>query len=171
MRNEDREAIDGLFERLRQVEAGAGRREPEAEAHICKAVGLQPLAPYYMAQTIVAQAAALADAEQRIAELETRAQPARGGLLSGLFGSEPGTAAPDPGQTGSGRAPPRSDGFLASAAETAFAVAGGVILANVVADSLFGAGVAPGTEDGIADGETAIDSGGDIDSGDFNNGL
>lgn len=164
MQQEDREAIVDLFGRLREAEDRSGPREPEADALIHDAIAAQPAAPYYMAQTIVVQNHALAAAQQRIAELETASRQERGGgLFGGLFGSPsagPAPAAPSPRQA------PRSDGFLAGAAQTAFGVAGGVLLANLVVDSLFGgdAAAAP-VDDAAGDAEPGAD--GDLDGGDF----
>jgi hypothetical protein len=89
MDNNDRQAIEGLFQRLGQVESQSPPRDGEAEAFIRAEIARQPGAPYYMAQTIVMQDYALQSAEARIAELEQElaARPAGGGgLLGGLFG-------------------------------------------------------------------------------------
>jgi hypothetical protein len=89
MDNSDRQAIQGLFQRLNQVESQSPPRDGEAEALIRDEVSRQPGAPYYMAQTIVMQDYALQSAQARIEELEQElsARPAGGGgLLSGLFG-------------------------------------------------------------------------------------
>ena len=71
MNDDDRAAIIDLFQRLREVEGRSGPRDPEAEALIRSAIAAQPGAPYYLAQTIVVQNAALREAERRIAELES----------------------------------------------------------------------------------------------------
>jgi hypothetical protein len=91
MDNNDRQAIDGLFSRIAEVERQSGQLDPEANAFIGQKIAAQPAAPYLMAQTIVVQDQALAAAEERIQELERQAaaQPASrssGGLLSSLFG-------------------------------------------------------------------------------------
>lgn len=89
MDNNDRQAIEGLFQRLGQVESQSPPRDGEAEAFIRDEIARQPGAPYYMAQTIVMQDYALQQAEARIEELEQElaARPAGGGgLLGGLFG-------------------------------------------------------------------------------------
>ncbi|MEP9380720.1 DUF2076 family protein, partial [Aquabacter sp. CN5-332] len=83
MDTQDRQAIEGLFGRLAQVEQQAGPRDTEAEGFIRDRVSRQPAAPYFMAQTIVVQEYALQEAQRRIEELERR--PAGGGgFLSGL---------------------------------------------------------------------------------------
>lgn len=97
METQDRQAIDGLFNRLDQVDRQNAPRDPEAEALIKQRVGQSPNAPYLMAQTIVMQDFALEEAQRRIEELERRAQerPASGGgFLSGLFGG--GSREPEP---------------------------------------------------------------------------
>ena len=95
MENRDRQAIEGLFARLGQIEQQAGPRDAGAEAFIRDQIGRQPGAPYFMAQTIVMQDMALRQAEARISDLEQRAAvlerqavPAGGGggLFGGLFG-------------------------------------------------------------------------------------
>ncbi|OJT99388.1 MAG: hypothetical protein BGN83_19360 [Rhizobium sp. 63-7] len=88
MDQNDRQAIDGLFGKLSQVEQQSGQRDNEAEALIRERVAAQPAAPYFMAQTIVVQDQALQAAQQRIEQLEYEAanRPASGGLLSSLFG-------------------------------------------------------------------------------------
>src|SRR5690606_30890065 len=48
---EDRTAIDGLFERLREAERRGGPRDAEAEAYIRSKIAAHPAAPYYLAQT------------------------------------------------------------------------------------------------------------------------
>ncbi|CAN7466428.1 DUF2076 domain-containing protein [Rhizobium sp. LjRoot30] len=88
MDQNDRQAIDGLFGKLSQVEQQSGQRDNEAEALIRERVAAQPASPYFMAQTIVVQDQALQAAQQRIEQLEYEAanRPASGGLLSSLFG-------------------------------------------------------------------------------------
>jgi hypothetical protein len=61
MDQRDRQAIDELFGKLRQVEAQTRQRDPEAETYISRQVSQLPAAPYYMAQAIVAQEQALAN--------------------------------------------------------------------------------------------------------------
>src|SRR3954454_9501427 len=88
MNMQERQIIDDLFDKLRQVEQQSGPREPNAETHIRARIERQPGAPYYMAQTIVLQEQALQNAQARIPELEDewpRRAPV-GGFLSGLFG-------------------------------------------------------------------------------------
>jgi hypothetical protein len=94
MENQDRQAIEGLFSRLGEVERQAGPRDAEAEGFIRDRISNQPGAPYFMAQTIVMQDYALQQAQARIQQLEQERQeqeerPASGGgFLSGMFGSQ-----------------------------------------------------------------------------------
>lgn len=166
METQDRQAIEGLFSRLGEVDRRSPPKDPEADALIRDRIAASPNAPYFMAQTIVMQDYALQQAEQRIAELERQAseRPAPGGFFSGLFG---GGSQPDrsrvsvpaspmrspmgapanapmgaPGGMAAGQAPAqpgRGGGFLAGAAQTAMGVAGGVLIGNAIG-SMFGGG-------------------------------
>ena len=190
MHDEDRAAIIDLFQRLREVEGRAGPRDPDAEALIHAAIADQPGAPYYMAQTIVVQNAALQEAERRIAALEARAAEAEsgaGGLFGGLFGSGAGRgrggSVPPVGrrQAAESQAGGSGGGFLAGAAQTAMGVAGGVLLGNMIGGALFGSDTAAAAEPPPADdmgnedpgagdfGEQDLGGGdfGDFDLGDF----
>jgi len=154
MDHRDRQAIEDLFDRLREVERRAAPRDPEAEAFIRSEIVQQPAAPYYMAQTIVVQEQALEAAQARIAELEGTA--GRGPW--GGRGREPVPQQPayDRGYGGGG--------FLAGAAQTALGVAGGVMLGSFLG-GLFGGGSAEASESGGDDGGG---DGGDLgDAGDF----
>ncbi len=144
MNNDDRAAIEELFRKLAEVEQRGPPRDSEAEAFIRGRIGAQPGAPYYMAQTIVAQEQALIEAQRRIDELAA-GQPERrrsgGGLLDSLFGGgRPQRSAGSGGRGGSGPwgsgAGASGGGFLAGAAQTAMGVAGGVVLGSMLADWL-----------------------------------
>jgi len=114
MDNQDRRAIEELFGRLSDVERQAGPRDAEAETFIRQRIGSQPGAPYFMAQTIVMQTAALETAQRRIEELERKAaaEPAAGaspasgpssGPWAGILGGRAGRGslpAMGPGQQG-----------------------------------------------------------------------
>lgn len=93
MDSQERQVIDGIFERLKNVATQA--RDPEAEKYIGELVAKQPYAPYALAQSVYVQEQALLNQQQQIermqaeiAELQSRpAQAAAGGgFLSGLFG-------------------------------------------------------------------------------------
>lgn len=159
MNRDDQQAIEGLFGRLAEAERSAPARDPEAETFIAKAITAQPGAPYYMAQTIVAQQAALEHSQARVKalEAEARERPAGGGgFLAGLFGG--GAQRPAPRGQASGPASTAlrqnhhgGGGFLAGAAQTAVGVAGGVLLGNAIAGMFAGdpamAEEAPAEED------------------------
>ncbi|WGD29514.1 DUF2076 domain-containing protein [Ancylobacter sp. WKF20] len=98
MNDQDRQAIDGLFEKLVEAERRSPPRDGQAEGYIAERIARQPAAPYLMAQTIVMQDYALQQAQARIEELERQAEeverqasesrPASsGGLFGSLFGS------------------------------------------------------------------------------------
>jgi uncharacterized protein len=181
---EDRDAIEGLFERIGNVERAGGPRDVEAETLIREKLRMAPAAPYYMAQTILVQEHALRLAEQRIAELEGEAErrPAGGGFLGGLFGDNEPVRSRQPVRSG-GRGPwdrqdDRDDrigrgggGFLAGAAQTALGVTGGLLIGSAIASMLGGEAQAEeyqpdhGAEEPAED----YDAGGD-DSGDFDMG-
>ena len=90
MEQNERQMIDGLFEKLRQAEQQSGPRDPGAEKQIAEALARQPAAAYYMAQVILVQEHAVQAQNQRIQELEKqlaeRPAAGSGGFLSGLFG-------------------------------------------------------------------------------------
>ena len=156
MDTNDRQLIDGLFDRLRQVDGQAAPRDAEAETLIRQQIGSNPAAPYYMAQAILVQEQALAAAQQRIQELERQAveQPAGGGgFLGSLFGAGSRSSAPAPrpasrmpATAGPGMGRPGGPwgggggggGFMAGAMQTAMGVAGGVLVANAIG-SMFAA--------------------------------
>jgi hypothetical protein len=160
LNNDDRRAIEGLFERLRDVERKAAPRDPEAEALIRDRIARQPGSTYYMAQTVLVQEQALADLNARINELENG---------RGRYGR-------DLQQRDDARGPwdrqdryDRGGGFLAGAMQTALGVTGGILLGSAIA-GMFGAGSAQAAEqpteppaDNNAD---AGNDGGGFDAGD-----
>jgi uncharacterized protein len=193
---EDQNAIDGLFERLAEVERQAPPRDPEAERLIDYKLGQQPGAPYYLAQTVLVQERALELAQQRIDDLERQVSQRRsGGLFGGLFGdgAEDNRPVPARRQNRDTRGPWERQqqgygygggGFLAGAAQTALGVTGGVLLGSAIA-SMFGAGAANAAEqpvddqpaddggDAGSDGDAGGgfgDDGGDLGGGDFDMG-
>lgn len=149
MNQDEKSAIDGLFGRLRQAEDQSGPRDAEAEAQIREALARQPAAPYYLAQAVLVQEQLLKNLNDRVRQLEdelTRRPAAGGGFLSGLFGGggQAATAGgrpavPPPPPASHGPLQPRSGGFLGGGAlQTVAAVAGGVLLGNLVADMFAG---------------------------------
>ena len=168
MQADDRAALDGLFNRLSQVEGQAPTRDAAAEAFIRDRIATQPAAPYYMAQTVVVQEHALNQAQARIQELEAQVmqqqqQPSGGGggIFGGIFGGgqQPAPApqaAPGYGaqpaspqamgaHPGAQQAPSQGGGFLAGAAQTAMGVAGGMLVANAIG-GMFDGGEAQAAE-------------------------
>lgn len=156
---EDRSAIEGLFDRLADVERNGPSRDAEADALIARKLVAQPGAAYFMAQTVLVQETALRLARERIDELEAEARrrPAGGGFLGGLFGDttprrEPARAEQPVAQAQARRGPwDRQDeqrgggGFLAGAAQTALGVTGGILLGQAIG-SVFAAGAAQAAE-------------------------
>jgi hypothetical protein len=104
MTSEEKNLIEGLFQRLRQADTNP--KDPEAEQLIRAKTAELPSAPYLLVQAVLVQEHALANAQARIAELESRlqnaqAQPASGGgsFLSGVsrfFGNKPQSQASPP---------------------------------------------------------------------------
>lgn len=168
MDHNDKAAIDGLFDRLRQAEAGSPPRDTAAEAHIRDTLSRQPAAPYYMAQAMLVQDHALQSLSARVEELErelaNRPAAGGGGFLSSLFGGPRpqapanghgygaqgyGAQRPGMGAMAHGMQPfqqaPRGS-FMAGAMQTAVGVAGGLILGNMLADMISGGNDAQAAE-------------------------
>lgn len=131
LRPEDERAIEDLFERLANVERQSGPRDSEAEALIRERLRQHPAAAYFMAQTIIVQEAALREQQQRLAELEERAQRQDSGFLGGIFGNDRPERR-QPRQAGPWDRPAEG-GFLAGAAQTALGVTGGLLLGSAIA--------------------------------------
>lgn len=184
LNNDDRNAIEGLFSRLADVERRAEQRDADAERLIDEKVVRQPSAPYYMAQTILVQEHALEVAERRIRELEDEArQQDRGSdFFGGMFGGgrddrrrdEDDNRGPwnrrqdsrydrdrydDERRSGFG-----GGGFLAGAAQTALGVTSGILIGNVIA-SMFGGGTAHAAEAPQQEQDQGNDANNDADSG------
>jgi hypothetical protein len=151
---DDRRAIEGLFDRLAEVERRGTARDPEAEALIRAEIARQPWAPYYMAQTVLVQEQALKMAEERISELEAQLRRRPNDFLGGLFGGREAPQQPrTPARRERGpwdrdeRQADNRGGFLAGAAQTALGVTGGLLLGSAIA-SMLGAGAAHAGEAG-----------------------
>ncbi|ADU68202.1 DUF2076 domain-containing protein [Pantoea sp. At-9b] len=163
MQSEEQQLIESLFSRLKQAESQSGPRDAGAEQLIKQHLLSQPGAPYYMAQAILIQEAAMKKLNAQIGELENRLaqaqqqqqapQQSSGGFLSSLFGGGSRPAAqPQQQQPAWNSAPPqqpqyqqpqyasapaaRGTGFLGGALQTAVGVAGGVVMADMLT-SLF----------------------------------
>ena len=154
MQNEEQRLIEGLFQRLKQAEQQSGTRDGQADRLIAEFVRQQPSAPYYMAQSILIQEAALKrlhaqiqDLQNEVASLKNSQQSGNGSFLSSLFGggkSQPQQPAnnwnnapqqqPPQQQAAPTYAQPasRAGGFMAGALQTAAGVAGGVGLADML---------------------------------------
>lgn len=164
MDDNDRQAIEGLFAKLEEVGRRAPPRDPEAEAFIAGAMARLPGAGYHMAQTVVAQEAALTAAQARIEALETQGdRRGGGGFFGSLFGDDAGQ--PRAGRGRPAQPVPTGGGFLAGAAQTALGVTGGLLLADALG-GMFGeaeaATAAP--EDAAGLDEPGLDdAGGDLD--------
>ncbi|VTP15168.1 hypothetical protein PUATCC27989T_03057 [Phytobacter ursingii] len=154
MQNEEQRLIEGLFQRLKQAEQQSGTRDGQADRLIAEFVRQQPSAPYYMAQSMLIQEAALKrlhaqiqDLQNEVASLKNSQQSGNGSFLSSMFGggkSQPQqpannwNSAPQQQPPQQQAAPtyaqpaPRSGGFMAGALQTAAGVAGGVVLADML---------------------------------------
>ena len=150
----DREAIEGLFIRLKEVE-GRFPRDREAEALIKQKIAEHPASTYYMAQTIIVQQQALEQAERRIADLEGGRRPRRGPPRGVDQGPQP-WGAPVYG----------GGGFRAGGMQAALGVAGGVLLGSIIADAFTGDAQAAEADQGDAgDDFGSGDGGGDFGGG------
>ena len=88
MQYEEQQLINGLFERLKQAGQQNSQRDADAERQIAEFVRQQPAAPYYMAQSILIQEAALKRLQARVQELESelaaqKSKPSTGGSFLG----------------------------------------------------------------------------------------
>lgn len=108
MNTEEQTLIDGLFGRIKQAEDAGQARDAQAQSRIEEHLRQQPAAPYYMAQAILVQEAAIKRLDEQNKQLEAELKQARaqaeasrsgsggGGFLSGLFGGGAREAAPAP---------------------------------------------------------------------------
>ncbi|MBC3421106.1 MULTISPECIES: DUF2076 domain-containing protein [unclassified Pseudomonas] len=98
MNTEEQTLIDGLFGRIKQAEDPQQPRDAQAQARIEEHLRQQPAAPYYMAQAILVQEAAIKKLDEQNKQLEAELRQARaqaqqeapkasGGFLSSIFGS------------------------------------------------------------------------------------
>ena len=142
LNSDDRRAIEGLFDRVADVERQNPHRDADAERLIEDSIRRQPNAPYYLAQTVVVQQQALEVAEQRIRELEGQTRGRE------VYDDRRRDAPRGPWdrnndqQQQDDRYDRRGDGFggggfLAGAAQTAMGVAGGMLLGSMIG-GLFG---------------------------------
>lgn len=132
--------------------------DPEADALLKQLQDQHPEARYRLAQLAFVQEHALAEAQNRIAQLEWEMQnkgQQQGGLLGGLFGGNRGPATPPPQPVHAPGYRPgmfqQGPGFLGSAARMAVGVAGGLLLGNLIAGMLTGGTAQAATPDAAAD--------------------
>lgn len=122
MNTDEQNLIDGLFGRIKQAEDPSQPRDVQAQARIEEHVRQQPAAPYYMAQAILVQEAAIKRLDEQNKQLEAELKQARaqleatrassgnggGGFLSSIFGA--GARNPEPAQPQRPSAPVASGG-------------------------------------------------------------
>ncbi len=147
LQQHEQRIIEDLFGKLRQAEHQTGARDPAVEQQIVAALARQPAAPYYMAQAILVQERAIDALARRVQELELELanRPAGDGFLDTLFAAPtPRTDVPSVTASGSagytfpnagaptGQTNRAGGGFLGSAVQTAMAVTGGVMAANLL---------------------------------------
>lgn len=135
MQSQEQGLIDGLFDRLKQAQARDSKRDQQADQLIRQHLVQQPDAPYYMAQALLIQQAALTRLNERVKELEaSQSTPSGGSFLSGLFVSEssPPPRFTPPPATAPAQPASRASSFLGGALQTAAGVAGGVMLADMI---------------------------------------
>ncbi|MGL5566137.1 MAG: DUF2076 domain-containing protein, partial [Plesiomonas sp.] len=70
MQSQEQGLIDGVFDRLKQAQAWDSKRDQQADQLIRQHLAQQPDAPYYMAQALLIQQAALTRLNERVKELE-----------------------------------------------------------------------------------------------------
>jgi hypothetical protein len=157
MTDEERRLIAGFVTRV--VEAGGEAIDSEADALLAELFARHHAARYRIAQMAFFQEHALAEANNRIAQLEWQLERARatGGIFGGLFGN-PRQTLPPPAAHAPGWRPGLFDqgsGFVGSAGTTALAVMGGFLLGGALASMMAGeagaAEAAPPDGDGLDD--------------------
>ncbi|MGN5051961.1 DUF2076 domain-containing protein [Aeromonas veronii] len=135
MQSQEQGLIDGLFDRLKHAQARDSKRDQQADQLIRQHLAEQPDAPYYMAQALLIQQAALTRLNERVKELEaSQSAPNGGSFLSGLFGSEssPPPCFTPPPASAPAQPASRTSSFLGGALQTAAGVAGGVMLTDMI---------------------------------------
>ena len=157
MNQQDKQAIDDLFQHLSQSAAQAGPPDPEAEARIQQHVQQGPPGLlYHMAQTAVGQQAALRQLRAQLADCQQQlrqsgspggfAQPGwRGAGPQGYGGYGPPYQQPSGWQRSGGQ------GFLAGAGQIALGVGGGILAAEALSSLFSGDGLFGGDRDDYGD--------------------
>jgi uncharacterized protein len=143
---QDKQAIDDLFQHLNQTAAQEGPRDRDAEALIQRHVQQGPPGLlYHMAQTLVGQQGALRQMRAQLADCQQQLQQSgsQGGFLRGWRGGGPqgyggyGGYAP-PYQQPSGWQRGGGGGFLAGAGQIALGVGGGILAAEALGNLFSG---------------------------------
>ncbi|NCA71839.1 MAG: DUF2076 domain-containing protein, partial [Sphingobacteriia bacterium] len=70
MNDQERQMIEGLFDRLRQAETQAGPRDAEADRLIQDLTSRQPGSAYMLAQVVLMQEQGMRNLQTRIEDLE-----------------------------------------------------------------------------------------------------
>ncbi len=155
MNEQDRQAIEQLFQRLTDVEKTAAPRDAESEALIGDFIQRRPQAAYYMAQTIIVQQKALEEAERRpqasdgYDSVDNRQEDdftSDRMRSSGSGVPQSGKRFPVPSMADDRQAQAAQSGgggFLAGAAQTAVGVAGGLLLGSAIGSMLGMGGAQP----------------------------
>ena len=155
MNQQEKDMIEGLFQRLQQAESQMGKPDAEAEALINGFMTRQSAAPYLLSQVVLVQEQGLKNLQAQVEDLQRQVAErpqGGGGFLGGLFGGGSQQATParpaQPASRGWGNSPTgaqamgaspfqqqpgQGGGFLAGAMQTAMGVAGGVLLGNAIA--------------------------------------
>jgi hypothetical protein len=153
--------------------------DPQADALLKQLFDQHPEARYRIAQLAFVQEHALAEAANRIQQLEWEAENRgrQGGMLGGLFGGG-GRQTPPPQPVHAPGFQPgmfnQGPGFMGTAARVAVGVAGGMLLGSMIG-SMLGAGTAEAAEapqaDAMAAGNVPGYSDSGMDSGGFDDEL
>jgi uncharacterized protein len=140
---QDRQAIDDLFQHLYRSATQAGPPDPEAEARIGEHIRQGPPSLLYqMAQTLVGQQAALRQLRTQLADCQ---QQLRQSGSPGQPGYGPPYQQPAGWQRSGGQ------GFLAGAGQIALGVGGGILAAEALTSLFEGDGLFGGDRDDYDD--------------------
>lgn len=140
---QDRQAIDDLFQHLYQSATQAGSPDPEAEARIGEHIRQGPPSlPYQMAQTLVGQQAALRQLRTQLVDCQQQ-------LRQSGSPDRPGYGPPY--QQPSGWQRSGGQGFLAGAGQIALGVGGGILAAEALTSLFEGDGLFGGDRDDYDD--------------------
>jgi len=168
---QDKQAIDDLFQHLNQIAAQGGPRDPQAEALIQQ--HFQQGSPgllYHMAQTLVGQQGALRQMRAQLADCQQQLQ--RSGSQGGFTRGWQGGGQQGYGGSGAYGPPPYQQpygwqrsggGFLAGAGQIALGVGGGILAAEALSNLFSGEPLFGGDRDYDDRGDYDRDDRGDQD--------